>query len=228
MPLYFLIHMKYVKLIILCLFILAGYVSVSADDLSAEGSINSSIIASYSTSNEFKLISETTGYGKNYLGYSYVELGATPFARENSKWAYVQLIWEQKFWNMPLFLHAEVRSTFFNESNSYQGYGGLAYTFPLRCGSLTLETLYRYCTQEGNGGQITIFGAYEWQRINLMHYTDIYKSAKMKTPLTVYNECRLFYKINRRFEVGVIGIISYSFQRSTDVMSAAIAAKINL
>ena len=47
-------------------------------------------------------------------------------------------------------------------------------------------------------------------------------------PLTIYNECRAFYKISKRFEIGLIGIASYSFQRNTESLSASVAIIVNL
>ena len=78
-------------------------------------SLNSAVYTSYSTSNEFKLVSETTGIGENYVGYAYVELGSTPFLKSSFNWAYTQMFWEQKFWELPLYLHGEYR-TFFSDN----------------------------------------------------------------------------------------------------------------
>lgn len=190
--------------------------------------ITSSFMGSYSTSDELKLISETTGWGRNHMGYAYIEVGTTPFKSDGSKWLYTQLMWEQKFWTPPLYLHAEVRSYFSNVADSYQLFGGLAYMVQVKNGYLAFDPLYRYCSQGGHGAQLTIFGAYDWKHFNFMHYTDIYKTHKMTVPLTMYNECRAFYKINRRFEVGLIGIFSYSFIDEVDALSLALAAKVNI
>ena len=65
--------------------------------------ITSVFMTSYSTANELKLISETTGWGKNHLGYAYVEVGTVGF---KDRWLYTQLIWEQKFW-MDVLIEAE-------------------------------------------------------------------------------------------------------------------------
>ena len=199
--------------------------SAEANAEEGRSEITSVFMTSYSTANELKLISETTGWGKNHLGYAYVEVGTVGF---KDRWLYTQLIWEQKFWTMPLYLHAEVRSYFTPDYDSFQCFGGLAYTIPVKCGSITLEPLYRYDTQAGHGGQLTIFGAYDWKRFSLTHYSDIYRCQRMDVPLTMYNECRSFYNINRRFEVGLIGILSYSFIDKFDALSLAAALKVNI
>lgn len=200
----------------------------SAQEQEGGSAITASFIGSYSTADELKLISETTGWGRNHMGYAYIEAGTTPFKSGGSKWLYTQLMWEQKFWATPLYLHAEVRSYFTQGADSYQLFGGAAYSLPVKSGYLAFEPLYRFCSVGGHGAQLTVFGAYDWNHFNFMHYTDIYKTHKMSVPLTMYNECRAFYKINRRFEVGLIGIFCYSFIDEVDVLSLAAAVKVNL
>lgn len=223
---------KYLRIIALSITLVVGNHCIMANDDKSADSISvvkSAIITSYSTSNELKLISETNGFGKNHFGYAYIEIAATPFSHTFSKWAYFQLIWEQKFWDTPLFLHAEIRSFFSdNIASSHQLFAGLAYSLPLKNGAIILEPLYRYNNFDGHGAQFSIVGSYDWEHFNLNHFTDIYKGHKMINPLTIYNECRAFYKINRRFELGLIGIASYSFQRNTESLSASLAIKVNL
>lgn len=223
---------KYLRIIALSITLLLGHRCVMANNNNSTDStsvIKSAIISSYSTSNELKLISETNGFGKNHFGYAYIEIGATPFSDSVSKWAYLQLIWEQKFWNTPLYLHTEVRSYFSdNIASSHQLFAGLAYSLPLKNGAIIFEPLYRYNNFDGHGAQLSILGSYEWKHFNLNHFTDIYNGHKMIYPLTIYNECRAFYKISKRFEIGLIGIASYSFQRNTESLSASVAIKVNL
>ena len=57
---------------------------IHGSDIYAQSHLNSAVFTSYSTQNELKLVSETTGIGDNYVGYAYVELGSTPFADKNS------------------------------------------------------------------------------------------------------------------------------------------------
>ncbi len=221
--------MKFLRYILFfCSFIFI-HIHAQANDSQSESVINSSIIASYSTSNELKLISETTGVAQDHLGYSYIELGSTPFEPTFSKWVYLQLLWEQKFWKTPLFIHAEIRALLGdNTPASYQCFAGCAYSIPLNCGYITIEPLYRYSNIDGHGAQLSVVGGYDWKYFNLAHFTDIYKASQMQVPLTMYNECRFYYKVSHRFEVGVVGILSYSFQCNTEFMSAALAAKVNL
>ncbi len=189
--------------------------------------VESSIFTSYSTDNELKLISETTGIGRNYVGYVYIELGATPFTDLNNNWAYTQIFWEQKFWDQPIFIHLEYRALL---TKSYENdfYLGLAYTYTSDKGFLALEPLYRYGPNAGHGAQLSVVGGWEWKYVSLAHFTDLYWTSKMTTPLTMYNECRCFFKICPKFYVGAIGIMAYSFQRKMDMLSASVAIKLNL
>ncbi len=189
--------------------------------------VESSIFTSYSTDNELKLISETTGIGRNYVGYVYIELGATPVADSNNNWAYTQIFWEQKFWQQPIYIHVEYRALL---TNSYENdfYLGLAYTFTSSKGFLALEPLYRYGPNAGHGAQLSVVGGWEWKYVSLAHFTDLYWTSKMTTPLTMYNECRCFFKICPKFYVGAIGIMAYSFQKKMDALSASVALRLNL
>lgn len=191
-------------------------------------SLMSAVYTTYSTSNELKVISETTGTGENYVGYAYVELGSTPFIKSDFNWAYAQLFLEQKFWETPLFLHAEYRT--FLSDNYFDNifHFGVAYTFGFKAGYLAIEPLYRYNAVQGHGAQLSIVGGWDWKHLNLAHFTDIYSGHNMPTFCSMYNECRLFYKVCRRFELGAVGILAYSFQNRLDAVSLALALKINL
>ena len=225
---------RYIKIYIaMILSILLGSIysneAVAQEKENADfGSLMSAVYASYSTANELKLVSETTGTGENYVGYAYVELGSTPFLKSNFNWAYTQIFWEQKFWETPLFLHAEYR-TFLSE-NYYDNifYLGAAYTFGFKNGYLAIEPLYRFNLIQGHGAQLSIVGGWDWKHLNLAHFTDIYSGHNMPTFCSMYNECRLFYKVCRHFEVGAVGILAYSFQSRLDAVSLALALKINL
>ena len=58
-----------------------------------------------------KVLSETTSIGKNHVGYAYAEL--TGLCGGGAE-AYGQFFWEQKFWDKPIFIHAEYRGTVAN------------------------------------------------------------------------------------------------------------------
>lgn len=206
------------------------FVSFGEDVDSVGGGLVSSFMGSYSTSHEGKLISETTGYGRHYMGYGYVELGGD-FCGEGKggRWLYAQLMWDQKFWESPIYFHGEVRSYFGSGGyDSQQYYFGGMYLFGLCNGSVSVSGMYRYCSEEGHGGQVTVFGMYDFGCVNLMHYSDLYKSHRSDVVLTVYNEVRVFYELSRRFEVGCIGILGYSFRDCLDSVSGALALKVNL
>ena len=54
-----------------------------------------------------KITSETTALGKRHVGYAYVEIAG--FSGQAPE-AYGQFFWEQKFWESPVFIHAEYRA----------------------------------------------------------------------------------------------------------------------
>lgn len=197
-------------------------------DAQEQTAVNSAIMLSYSTANECKLISETVCSTNNHLGYAYLEIGNTPFSEDASKWFYSQLFWEQKFWSLPLFIHAEMRTFLTDGYYDFQYYAGAAYTFYFPHGYLALEPLYRYNITDGHGAQFSVVGGWDWKHFNLAHFTDIYTGHCMNGKVVIYNELRFFYKINHIVEVGAIGIASYTPPRQWNSYSAALALKVNI
>lgn len=216
----------YLYVFIMSVVLLGTSMDVEAQEESSH-SLSSSVFVSYSTSNELRLISETTGNGENYVGYAYVELGTQPFSNGDSYWAYAQMFWEQKFWQRPIYFHAEYRTLLADGGRDDNFYLGLAYTFGLDKGFVALEPLYKYSRNGGHGMQFSVVGGCEWKYISLAYFSDIYRTSKMHVPLTMYNECRLFFKVCPRFHTGIIGMMDYSFKNSIDVLSASVALKVN-
>jgi hypothetical protein len=213
-----------------CSIIITGFLLwlIHGSDIYAQSHLNSAVFTSYSTQNELKLVSETTGIGDNYVGYAYVELGSTPFADKKSNWAYTQMFWEQKFWESPIYIHTEFRTILAGDSYDSSIYLGAAYTFGYDAGFLAIEPLYKYNRLEGHGAQLSVVGGWEWKHISLAHFTDIYRTSRMDKAFATYNECRLFYKMTPRLQIGTVGIMAYSCQKHFDALSVSIALKVNL
>ena len=167
--------------------------------------ISSSIMYMYAPWNHIGgFATETTSLGTNHIGYAYAEIRGLS---ASSPEAYCQLLWEQKFWEKPIFLHAEYRgfgTESFYESSAYLG---AAYCIYTKHGYLALEPLLMWKQEMGVGGQFSIVGGWVWKRFMIEHYTDIWKAHKMESPVDFYTQTRLFYKIWSRLSIGVIGTI---------------------
>ena len=154
-----------------------------------------------------KAASETTSIGKDHVGYAYAEL--TGFKGGGSE-AYGQFFWEQKFWEQPIFIHTEYRGLAGNSFYESTAYVGAAYCIYSKHGYLALEPLAMWKQRSGFGAQFSIVGGWEWKHFIIEHYTDLWKTHKMHTPIDIYSQTRLFVKIYKRLSAGVIGTIYYS------------------
>lgn len=154
-----------------------------------------------------KAVSETTSIGKDHVGYAYAEL--TGFKGGGSE-AYGQFFWEQKFWEQPIFIHTEYRGLAGNSFYESTAYAGAAYCIYSKHGYLALEPLAMWKQRSGFGAQFSIVGGWEWKHFIIEHYTDLWKTHKMHTPIDIYSQTRLFVKIYKRLSAGVIGTIYYS------------------
>lgn len=170
--------------------------------------ISSSLMLLYSPfDGSRKVASETTAIGKDHVGYAYAEL--VGFSGGGAE-AYGQFFWEQKFWEKPLFMHAEHRGVAtggFYESTTYLG---AAYCIYSNHGFLALEPLAMWNQRLGFGAQFSMVGGWEWEHFMVEHYTDIWKTHKMNSPVDLYSQTRLFVKVYKRLYAGVIGTVYYS------------------
>lgn len=177
-------------------------VAQEKDDLS------SSLMLLYSPLDaSVKVLSETSSIGKNHVGYAYAELTRLG---DGGAEAYGQFFWEQKFWDNPIFIHAEYRGVVaasFYESSAYLG---AAYCIYSKHGYLALEPFAMWKQRLGFGAQFSVVGGWEWKRFILEHYTDLWKTHKMDAPIDIYSQTRCFVKVYKRLSLGVIGTIYYS------------------
>ncbi|MBP5210708.1 MAG: hypothetical protein J6Z27_02570 [Bacteroidales bacterium] len=158
-----------------------------------------------------KVISESTQGTDNNTGYAYMEAGFG-LKPEASNYLYAQFFWEQKFWETPLFIHGEFRTTLFDGQFDNIHYLGAAYCFYTPHGFAAIEPLYRYNKHEGHGYQLSIVGGWDWERFDLAEYFDWWGNrASDFVPRSVYSETRGYFKINKRFEIGAVLILSKYF-----------------
>lgn len=170
--------------------------------------VTSSLMVLYSPFDHLgKVTTETTSIGTNHVGYAYAEL--TGFSGKTPE-AYGQFFWEQKYWDKPIFMHAEYRGAAapaFYESTAYLG---AAYCLYSKHGYLALEPLAMWKQRYGFGGQFSIVGGWEWNHFIVEHYTDLWKTHKMLSAIDLYSQTRLFVKVYKRLSAGVIGTIYHS------------------
>ena len=191
-------------------YILALILMIPCFNLEAQekSNISSSLMLMYSPfDGSGKAATETTALGENHVGYAYAEL--TGFSGGGAE-AYGQFFWEQKFWEKPIFMHAEYRGVAaggFYESTAYLG---AAYCIYSRHGYLALEPLAMWKQRLGFGGQFSVVGGWEWKHFIVEHYTDLWRTHKMTSPVDLYSQTRLFVKVCKRLYAGLIGTIYYS------------------
>ena len=183
---------------------------ISCFNLTAQekSDLSSSIMLMYSPlDGSGKVASETTSIGKDHVGYAYAELSGFSGSRAE---AYGQFFWEQKFWDKPIYIHTEYRGLAADSFYESTAYAGAAYCIYSRHGYLALEPLAMWKLRLGFGGQFSVVGGWEWKHFIIEHYTDLWKTHKMNSPLDIYSQTRLFFKVYKRLSAGVIGTIYYS------------------
>jgi hypothetical protein len=144
---------------------------------------------------EVKVVAETELHDDNSMSFLYTELVV-----ENNKAAstYVQLFREQKFWEAPVYIHAEFR-TFIAEqflTNNVYMIGAAFGVIAKENGYLTLEALYRY--DDRNNWQFTTVGGFFYKDLSFSHYADFYGVDR----LYMFSENKLFYQLSNHFKVG--------------------------
>lgn len=144
---------------------------------------------------ELKVIAETELHDNNSMSFLYTEL-----VIEDNKAAstYVQLFREQKFWEAPVYIHAEFR-TFIAEqflTNNVYMLGAAWGVLAKENGYVTLEAMYRY--DDRNDWQFTTVGGFDYGRLSFSHYADFYGVDK----LYVFSENKIFYQLSKHVKVG--------------------------
>ncbi|MBQ5644156.1 MAG: hypothetical protein IIV04_00470 [Bacteroidaceae bacterium] len=197
--------MKKVALYILAFFLLLPCSNVVAQEKS---DLASSLMVWYSPfDGSGKVITETTALGNNHVGYAYAELTGL---RGGGAEGYGQFFWEQKFWDKPIFIHAEYRAVAADSFYESTAFIGAAYCIYSKHGYLALEPLAMWKQGLGFGGQFSVVGGWEWKYFILEHYTDLWKTHKMSAPIDIYSQTRLFVKVYKRLSAGVVGTIYYT------------------
>ena len=214
--------MLYRRIFVLLVLLLFNFSVFSQEE---KGKFTSSMMCLYAPGQNIgKVVSETTSLGDNHVGYAYVELSGWS---GKSIEGYGQFFWEQKWWKLPLFLHAEYRGVTMASQYESTAYLGATWCLYAKYGYVALEPLLMWKQNNGVGGQFSIVGGWEWKRLLFEHYTDIWKAHKMTSAADIYSQSRIFMNVYKRLSVGVIGTMFYSIGASPN-SNVFLALKIKL
>ena len=145
---------------------------------------------------ETKIIAETEKYDENSMSFLYTE---QVLEANRATTAYVQLFREQKFWEAPIYLHAEFRTFLaeqFTTRNIYMlgfAWGALA----TESGYTTLEALYRY--DDRSNWQFTFVSGYSKGWFTFSNYADFYGIDR----LYMFSENKIFGRITNNLQLGL-------------------------
>lgn len=144
---------------------------------------------------EWKVVAETELHDENSMSFLYTELVVDDNKATST---YVQLFHEQKFWGVPIYIHAEFR-TFIAEQfltdNVYM-LGAAWSVLANEWSYITMEALYRHDGR--NNWQFTTVGGFDYGRWAFSHYADFYGTGK----LYLFSENKLFYQLSTHLKVG--------------------------
>lgn len=144
---------------------------------------------------ELKVVAETELHDENSMSFLYTELVVEDNRAAST---YVQLFREQKFWEAPVYIHAEFR-TFIAEqflTNNVYMLGAAWGVFAKENGYITLEAMYRY--DDRNNWQFTTVGGFTYKLISFSHYADFYGVDR----LYMFSENKLFFQLSKNFKIG--------------------------
>ena len=147
---------------------------------------------------EQKVVTETTAIYENATAYAYNEINPQGY------W-YGQYFVERKWWESPIYLHAEYRGTIFSSDHQQTVLLGAAWCYYGENGYCALEPLAAWKQYLGFGAQLSFVGGWNWNTVELQHYTDVLKTTRMTYVLDIYNEVRAYYRVYEALSLGVIG-----------------------
>lgn len=182
----------------------------------ARGQANLHILQKADGALQTHIMVDISKAGENSFSYA---LFSDDISKDGS-FAYIQLFHEHKFWEAPLFLHAEYRTYGLNE---HYGYIGLAYDFFTPSGMIAIEPLIR----NGNSLQLSIVTAHDWGWCNLNSFTDIWTAERGGSRAGWYSEAWLYFPLNNWLQLGSITCLDWDFS-STPQLSIFLGAKFNM
>ena len=149
--------------------------------------------------------------------------------------AYIQLFHEHKFWDAPLFIHAEYRSY---GLDSHCLYLGAAYSFPTPHGMIAIEPLFRnnslfagnrlpVLSADGSSAQLSIITGHDWGWCNLNSFTDIWTAPRNGSGAGWYSEAWLYFPLCGRLQLGSVSCLGWDFA-SKPQLSVFLGFKFNM
>ena len=149
--------------------------------------------------------------------------------------AYIQLFHEHKFWDAPLFIHAEYRSY---GLDSHCLYLGAAYSFPTPHGMIAIEPLFRnnslfagnrlpVLSADGSSAQLSIITGHDWGWCNLNRFTDIWTAPRNGSGAGWYSEAWLYFPLGGRLQLGSVSCLGWDFA-SKPQLSVFLGFKFNM
>ena len=149
--------------------------------------------------------------------------------------AYIQLFHEHKFWDAPLFIHAEYRSY---GLDSHCLYLGAAYSFPTPHGMIAIEPLFRnnslfagnrlpVLSADGSSAQLSIITGHDWGWCNLNSFTDIWTAPRNGSGAGLYSEAWLYFPLGGRLQLGSVSCLGWDFA-SKPQLSVFLGFKFNM
>lgn len=117
--------------------------------------------------------------------------------------AYVQVFREQKWWDTPLYLHGEYRSTF---DGAHTIIAGPSYSFFVPVGFFSLAPFYRYdIGPNKHAVQVSACYFLDWGWLELYGYNDAWYDGAVN----FFGEERMHFRINEHFKIGAILDVTY-------------------
>ena len=149
--------------------------------------------------------------------------------------AYIQLFHEHKFWDAPLFIHAEYRSY---GLDSHCLYLGAAYSFPTPHGMIAIEPLFRnnslfagnrlpVLSADGSSAQLSIITGHDWGWCHLNSFTDIWTAPRNGSGAGWYSEAWLYFPLGGRLQLGSVSCLGWDFA-SKPQLSVFLGFKFNM
>ena len=178
-----------------------------------------------------KLMYEGTKASENAVTYA---LFSGDFSDSfDSNFYYAQIFHEQKFWDAPVYIHAEFRTY-----NFYQNvvYLGGAYVFGTKHGMIAVEPLVRNDsfgpwtnTWKWNrtGGQLSVVSGHDWGCVNLNTFTDIYNTPGTNDA-NWYSEIWCYVPVTKSIQLGTITQVMYGCDYNWDfICNVFLGLKVN-
>lgn len=197
----------------------------------ARGQANLHLLQKAGRTTQTHIMVDLSKAGEN--SFSYVLLSDD--ISEEGNFAYIQLFHEHKFWDAPLFLHAEYRSY---GLDSHCLYLGAAYDFFTPHGLIAVEPLLRNnnffdgnhfpaLKSDGFSAQLSIITGHDWGWCNLNSFTDIWSAPRNGSGAGWYSEAWLYFPVTDWLQLGGIGCFSSDFAAFTQ-LSVFLGVKFNM